>query len=158
MPKLKLGPTSDCRRADSRADLGPPITMKPLPVIQPQPTPPRRPSDLKTAGHGARCREGGGTRAQILAAIKTVFDPEIPVNIYDLGLIYEIIVDRDAVVGVRMTLTAPACPAAQWLPAQVEEKVKAVEGVTDARVDVVFDPPWSKDNMSEAAKLELGLW
>jgi len=74
------------------------------------------------------------------------------------AVIYEIIVDHAAAVGVRMTLTAPACPAAQWLPAQVEEKVKAVEGVTDARVDVVFDPPWSKDNMSEAAKLQLGLW
>ena len=95
---------------------------------------------------------------KILAAIKTVFDPEIPVNIFELGLIYEIVVDHDAVVGVRMTLTAPACPAAQWLPSQVEQKVKAVEGVADARVDVVFDPPWTKDRMSEAAKLQLGMW
>jgi FeS assembly SUF system protein len=94
----------------------------------------------------------------VVAAIKTVFDPEIPVNIYDLGLIYEIIVDADAAVGVRMTLTAPNCPAAQWLPGQVEQKVKAVEGVTDARVDVVFDPPWDRDRMSDAAKLQLGLW
>jgi FeS assembly SUF system protein len=87
-----------------------------------------------------------------------VFDPEIPVNIYDLGLIYEILVDAASVVGVRMTLTAPNCPAAQWLPGQVEQKVKAVEGVTDARVDVVFDPPWDRDKMSDAAKLQLGLW
>ena len=133
--------------------------MKPLPVIQPQPTSAApTTSDLKTAGMVRDAEKSAALEPQILAAIKTVFDPEIPVNIYDLGLIYEVIVDRDAVVGVRMTLTAPACPAAQWLPAQVEEKVKGVEGVTDARVDVVFDPPWSKDNMSEAAKLELGLW
>jgi FeS assembly SUF system protein len=94
----------------------------------------------------------------IIAAIKTVFDPEIPVNIHDLGLIYEVLVDAAGVAGVRMTLTAPACPAAQWLPGQVEQKVKAVEGVSDARVDVVFDPPWTKDRMSEAAKLQLGMW
>ena len=87
-----------------------------------------------------------------------MFDPEIPVNIYDLGLIYEILVDAASVVGVRMTLTAPNCPAAQWLPGQVEQKVKAIEGVTDARVDVVFDPPWDRDRMSDAAKLQLGLW
>ena len=92
------------------------------------------------------------------AAIKTVFDPEIPVNVYDLGLIYDIIVTAESVVGVRMTLTAPACPAAQWLPAQVEQKAKAVEGVSDALVDVVFEPPWTKDRMSDAAKLQLGLW
>jgi FeS assembly SUF system protein len=133
--------------------------MKPLPVIQPQPTPPATPSsDLKTAGMVRDAERTAELEPKIIAAIKTVFDPEIPVNIHDLGLIYEVIVDRDSVVGVRMTLTAPACPAAQWLPAQVEEKIKGVEGVTDARVDVVFNPPWSKDNMSEAAKLQLGLW
>ena len=133
--------------------------MKTLPVIQPTPPPvPVSPSDLKTAGMVRDPEKAAALEPKIVAAIKTVFDPEIPVNIHDLGLIYEIIVDRDAAVGVRMTLTAPACPAAQWLPAQVEEKVRGVEGVTDARVDVVFDPPWSKDNMSEAAKLQLGLW
>jgi FeS assembly SUF system protein len=131
--------------------------MKPLPVIQPEPSA-VTPSDLKTAGMLRDPDKAAALEPQIVAAIKTVFDPEIPVNIYDLGLVYEIIVDRDAAVGVRMTLTAPACPAAQWLPAQVEEKVKAVEGVTGAVVDVVFDPPWTKDNMSEAAKLQLGLW
>ena len=97
-------------------------------------------------------------RPQILAAIKTVFDPEIPVNIYDLGLIYDVIVDAASAVGVRMTLTAPNCPAAQWLPGQVEQKVKAVEGVADVLVDVVFDPPWDRDKMSDAAKLQLGMW
>jgi FeS assembly SUF system protein len=87
-----------------------------------------------------------------------VFDPEIPVNIHDLGLIYEVLVDSSSAVGVRMTLTAPNCPAAQWLPGQVEQKVKAVEGVTDVRVDVVFDPPWDRERMSDAAKLQLGMW
>jgi FeS assembly SUF system protein len=133
--------------------------MKTLPVIQPQPEPSAvTPSDLKTAGMVRDAEKAALLEPQIIAVIKTVFDPEIPVNIHDLGLIYEIIVDRDAVVGVRMTLTAPACPAAQWLPAQVEEKVKSVDGVTDARVDVVFDPPWTKDRMTDAAKLELGFW
>src|SRR5262245_3125590 len=133
--------------------------MKPLPVIQPQSnSDATTSSDLKTAGMVRDAEKAAQLEPAIVAAIKTVFDPEIPVNIYDLGLIYEIIVDSNAVVGVRMTLTAPACPAAQWLPAQVEEKVKAVEGVADGHVDVVFDPPWSKDNMSEAAKLQLGLW
>jgi FeS assembly SUF system protein len=133
--------------------------MKPLPVIQPQPEPSAvTPSDLKTVGMVRDADKTALLEPQIIAVIKTVFDPEIPVNIHDLGLIYEIIVDRDAVVGVRMTLTAPACPAAQWLPAQVEEKVKSVEGVTGARVDVVFDPPWTKDRMTDAAKLQLGFW
>jgi FeS assembly SUF system protein len=133
--------------------------MTHLPVIQPQNSAPSgSPSDLKTAGMVRDADKAAQLEPPIIAAIKTVFDPEIPVNIYDLGLIYEIIVDSTAAVGVRMTLTAPACPAAQWLPGQVEEKVKSVEGVTDARVDVVFDPPWSQDNMSEAAKLQLGLW
>jgi metal-sulfur cluster biosynthetic enzyme len=80
------------------------------------------------------------------------------VNIQDLGLIYEVIVDSASAVGVRMTLTAPNCPAAQWLPGQVEQKVKAVEGVSDVRVDVVFEPPWDRDRMSDAAKLQLGMW
>ena len=132
--------------------------MKQLPVIQPAAAAAPSPSDLKTASlvnDEARAAELG---SKVMAAIKTVFDPEIPVNIHDLGLIYDVIVTADSVVGVRMTLTAPACPAAQWLPGQVEQKVKAVDGVTDALVDVVFDPPWTKDRMSEAAKLQLGLW
>jgi len=133
--------------------------MKPLPVIQPDaPAAPAASADLKTA---SLVRDDARTTAlepKIVDAIKTVFDPEIPVNIYELGLIYDILVDASGVAGVRMTLTAPACPAAQWLPAQVEQKVKAVEGVSDARVDVVFDPPWTKDRMSDAAKLQLGMW
>jgi FeS assembly SUF system protein len=94
----------------------------------------------------------------IVAAISTVYDPEIPVNIWELGLIYDIIVDAGGVAGVTMTLTAPGCPAAQSLPVEVAEKVKNVAGVTDAKVEVVWEPGWTKDRMSEAAKLQLGLW
>lgn len=97
-------------------------------------------------------------RAQVLDALSTVYDPEIPVNIKELGLIYDVLVDKDGRVGIRMTLTAPACPAAQSLPVEVKHKAAAVPGVTSAKVEIVWDPPWDKDRMSEAAKLELGLW
>ncbi len=93
---------------------------------------------------------------EIIEAIKTVYDPEIPVNVYDLGLIYEIMIHPDKTVNLRMTLTAPNCPAAGFLPGQVEAAVRAVEGVADARVDLTFDPPYSMDMMSEEARLELG--
>ncbi len=94
---------------------------------------------------------------QVVDALRTVFDPEIPVNIYDLGLIYDVLVDADRKVGIRMTLTAPACPAAQTLPGEVREAAKRVDGVSSARVEIVFDPPWAMDRMSEAARLQLGL-
>jgi len=95
---------------------------------------------------------------QIVEALSTIFDPEIPVNIYELGLVYEIAVDPDNVVGVRMTLTAPGCPAAQSLPVEVVNKLKQLPGVTDAHVDIVWDPPWDRGRMSEAAKLQLGMF
>ncbi len=94
---------------------------------------------------------------QVLAALKTVRDPEIPVNLVDLGLIYELMVNRDGTVYVEMTLTTPACPVAGALPGQVQQAVAAVPGVTDARVKLVWTPPWTKERMSEEAKLELGL-
>jgi FeS assembly SUF system protein len=94
---------------------------------------------------------------RVIEALRTCFDPEIPVNIHDLGLIYGITVDPTGRVAVRMTLTAPSCPAAQELPAQVEAAVAAIPGVTAATVEVVFDPPWNSCMMSEAARLELGL-
>ncbi|HXW05170.1 MAG TPA: DUF59 domain-containing protein [Vicinamibacterales bacterium] len=94
----------------------------------------------------------------IADAIRTVYDPEIPVNIWELGLIYEVIVDAAGVAGIRMTLTAPGCPAAQSLPAEVAEKVKAVPGVSDVKVDIVWEPPWTKDRMSDVARLQLGMW
>ncbi|MDP2055557.1 MAG: SUF system Fe-S cluster assembly protein [Acidobacteriota bacterium] len=94
---------------------------------------------------------------KVVEALKTVFDPEIPVNIYEMGLIYDVIIDAAGLVGVKMTLTAPACPAAQSLPIEVRDKARSVEGVTDAKVEVVWDPPWTKDRMSDAAKLQLGM-
>jgi FeS assembly SUF system protein len=93
----------------------------------------------------------------VLEALKTVRDPEIPVNLVDLGLIYELIVNNDGIVYVEMTLTAPSCPVAGELPGQVKEAIEAVEGVNDVRVKLVWSPPWDKDRMSEEAKLELGL-
>ena len=87
-----------------------------------------------------------------------MFDPEIPVNIYELGLIYDIDVDSAANVQVRMTLTAPACPAAQTIPVDVERRVREVPGLNDVKVEVVWDPPWTHDRMSDAAKLTLGMY
>ena len=97
-------------------------------------------------------------RPQVLEVLSTIFDPEIPVNIRELGLIYDVLVDKDGRVGVRMTLTAPACPAAQSLPVEVQQKAAGVPGVSEAKVEIVWDPPWGKEMMSEAAKLQLGLW
>ena len=95
--------------------------------------------------------------ARVLEALKTVQDPEIPVNLVELGLIYELLVNRDGTVYVEMTLTTPACPVAGGLPGQVKEAIAAVDGVKDARVKLVWSPPWTRDRMSEEAKLELGL-
>jgi FeS assembly SUF system protein len=94
---------------------------------------------------------------RIVEALKEVYDPEIPVNIYDLGLIYDISVDENNNVTVKMTLTAPTCPIADDIVLQVQKSVEAIEGVKDVTVDLVFDPPWSKEMMSEEALLELGL-
>jgi len=93
----------------------------------------------------------------ITAALRKVYDPEMPVNIYDLGLIYGIEVDDAGQATVRMTLTAPNCPVAGTLPGEVERAARAVAGVTGVKLELVFDPPWSKDRMSEAAKLALGI-
>jgi FeS assembly SUF system protein len=97
-------------------------------------------------------------QSKIIEVIKTVFDPEIPVDIYELGLIYDIVVDTDRRALVRMTLTSPACPSAQQLPSEVRYKVKALEGIADAAVEIVWEPAWDKDRMSEAAKLQLGFF
>ncbi len=93
-----------------------------------------------------------------IEAIKTVFDPEIPVNIYDLGLIYDISITQENEVVVLMTLTAPGCPEAGVLPGQVEQAIREIEGVTDAKVILTFSPPWDKSLLSDEAKLELGLF
>ena len=94
----------------------------------------------------------------IIDVIKTVFDPEIPVDIYELGLIYEILVDADKRALIKMTLTSPACPSAQQIPQEVRYKVKSVPGITEAWVEIVWEPPWSKDRMSDVAKLTLGMF
>lgn len=95
---------------------------------------------------------------KVVDILRTCYDPEIPVNIYDLGLIYEVKVERSGSVYIRMTLTAPTCPVAGTLPPEVEYKVKELPGVTSAKADVVWDPPWDMTKMSEAAKLQLGIW
>jgi FeS assembly SUF system protein len=94
---------------------------------------------------------------KVIEALKTVYDPEIPVNIFEMGLIYDVVIDAGGQCGVKMTLTAPNCPAAQSLPVEVRDKARGIEGVTDAKVEVVWDPPWTRDLMSDAAKLELGM-
>ena len=96
-------------------------------------------------------------RENVIAALRTIFDPEIPVNIYDLGLVYELNVDEEGTVSIRMTLTAPACPVAETFPGTVESRLYGVPGVNEVRVELVWDPPWTRDKLSEEAKLQLGL-
>jgi FeS assembly SUF system protein len=93
---------------------------------------------------------------KIIKVLKTIFDPEIPVDIYELGLIYDVFVNEDFEAKVLMTLTSPNCPVAESLPAEVEQKIKAIKGIKQVEVEMTFDPPWTKDLMSEEAKLELG--
>jgi FeS assembly SUF system protein len=140
--------------------------MKPLPVVQsppPQASASPGPTSVEqrpqqTAGMMSDPQKSAVLMPLIVKALSTVFDPEMPVNIYELGLVYDIIVETSTSVGIRMTLTAPACPAAQCLPGQVKKAVEAVPGVADVRVDIVWDPPWSRDRMSDAAKLQLGMF
>jgi FeS assembly SUF system protein len=102
--------------------------------------------------------EADSLEGRVIAALRTIYDPEIPVNIYDLGLIYGLTVDQAAGrVDIRMTLTAPGCPVAQSFPGTVEEAVRSVQGIDDVHVELVWEPPWSQENMSEAARLELGM-
>jgi len=96
-------------------------------------------------------------KSKVIEAVKKIYDPEIPVNIYELGLIYKIDVDEKNKVNVDMTLTSPNCPVAESLPNEVKENIKKVEGVSDVNLNLVWEPPWDKDRMSEAAKLELNL-
>ena len=106
-----------------------------------------------TKGEGA-----SALRERVIEAVRGVYDPEIPVNIFDLGLIYRLDVDAAGKVEIDMTLTAPGCPVAGILPGEVEEAARAVPGVSDAKVELVWEPPWSPDKMSEAARLELGMF
>lgn len=93
----------------------------------------------------------------VVKTLKTIYDPEIPVDIYELGLIYDVMINEDNNVKILMTLTSPNCPVAESLPKEVEDKVKAIEHINGAEVEITFDPPWNKDLMSEEAKLELGM-
>ncbi|MBI3049153.1 MAG: DUF59 domain-containing protein [Acidobacteria bacterium] len=134
--------------------------MKDLPVIQAAP-----PGEAVTKGGALQIdtmvrdpERSAALMPEIVKALSRVFDPEIPVNIYDLGLIYDIVVDASSAVGITMTLTAPACPAAQFLPEQVRAAAAAVPGVAGVVVDVVWDPPWDRDRMSDVAKLQLGMF
>lgn len=137
---------------------------KPLPVLNPndkvqqlrqafaaEPSP-RHPADEPVIGGNE-----SSLREKVIDALKTVYDPEIPVNIYDLGLIYGITIDEQNRVRITMTLTAPGCPVAGQIVAEVERKVESIDEVKSADVELVFEPPWTKDRMTEAALLELGL-
>ena len=99
-----------------------------------------------------------GLEAAIVETLQSIFDPEIPVSIYELGLIYDVAIDGDAQVVITMTLTTPGCPVAEILPVEIEEKVRAVPGVAAAKVEITWEPPWSPDMMSDAARLELGMF
>jgi FeS assembly SUF system protein len=133
--------------------------MKPLPVVQPAgASTPAETAPRQTEGMTADPERTSLLRPQIVAALRRVFDPEIPVSIYELGLIYDIIVDGSSAVGIRMTLTAPACPAAQTLPGEVKRRLAEIPGVSEVKVDVVWEPPWDRSRMSDAAKLQLGMF
>jgi FeS assembly SUF system protein len=131
--------------------------MKLVPMI-PQEQPPTPDAGNQTEGLVADPVKTAELQPAIQAALKKVYDPEIPVDIWELGLIYDVFVTGDGVAGIRLTLTAPGCPAAQILPGQVRDAAKGVDGVTDAKVDVVWDPGWTKDRMSDMAKMQLGMW
>ena len=112
---------------------------------------------IKLARLASEKRAEQGLKRQVIAALRTIYDPELPVNIYDLGLIYALDIDDAGQVDIRMTLTAPGCPVAQTFPAQVEQTVSEVSGVTSAHVEIVWEPPWDPSRMTEAARLQLGL-
>ena len=119
-------------------------------------TPPE-PAGDETAGMASDPLKTLEIKPHVIEALSTIFDPEIPVNIYELGLIYDILIDQTGTVGIRMTLTAPACPAAQTLPAEVRRKIQQIPGVAGVKLDIVWDPPWDQERMSDAARLQLGL-
>jgi FeS assembly SUF system protein len=108
-------------------------------------------------GVSANSASPDAIRDEVIAQLKTIFDPEIPVNIYELGLIYKVDVAPDGATQVTMTLTTPMCPAAEELPPEVETKARGVSGVTSVQLDLVWDPPWSPEMMSDAARLDLGM-
>ncbi len=132
----------------------PPAETAPHP---PAPTGPAEPAAADAAGRSGSV-DPEALRARIIEAFKTCYDPEIPVDIYELGLIYGLDVSADGSVQIRMTLTSPMCPAAGSLPPEVEEKAKSIPGVTDVKLELVWDPPWDMTKLSEAARLQLNMF
>lgn len=123
-----------------------------------EPAVPEAPAGAAPVSVDAASEGGGqGIEEKILDVLRNTFDPEIPVNIYELGLVYEVRVEGSGEVFIKMTLTSPACPVAGSLPPEVESRVRAIPGVTDVRLDLVWDPPWNPSMMSEAARLQLGM-
>ena len=139
----------------------PAATPAPPPAATPAPQtePPQPPETAGEAPKTAEPRdvEPQGVEQQVIAVVKDIYDPEIPVNIYDLGLIYGVQAPPDGNIKITMTLTAPNCPAAQTLPAEVKDKAEAIEGVQSADVEITFDPRWTPDKMTDAAKLVLNI-
>jgi FeS assembly SUF system protein len=130
----------------------------PLPMDAPAPQPPApEPASAAPLAEPLTAAQMDEVKNRIVETLHTCFDPEIPVNIYELGLIYDIAVEPTGAVKILMTLTTPACPAAGSLPPEVQRKARTVPNVTSAQVDVVWEPPWEKSRMSEAAKLQLGI-
>ena len=114
-------------------------------------------SGAELGGQESAEDSGGALKEQVVNILKTIYDPEIPLNIYELGLIYDVDVAEGGKVDVKMTLTTPMCPVAETMPAEVETKVKGVDGVSDATVELVWEPPWDMNMLTDAAKLELGM-
>ncbi|MCI0586724.1 MAG: SUF system Fe-S cluster assembly protein, partial [Planctomycetes bacterium] len=125
------------------------------PPPPPSSTPPGAPA---ASGASTPAPAGGSLRDRVVEAMRQVYDPEIPINIYDIGLIYGIEVSEAGAVHVRMTLTSPSCPEAERIPVEVEERIKTLPGVTSTKIELVWDPPWTPEKMSEAAKLQLGFY
>ena len=147
-------PTSTREARSGQAEPPPPITdMDTSALTAPAPS-----SNAQPTVGAADPALTAEFQPKVVEALKTVYDPEIPVDIYELGLIYDITVDADRRALVKMTLTSPACRSAQQIPSEVRFKVKAIPGIQDAAVEIVWEPPWDKDRMSEAAKLQLGFF
>lgn len=130
-------------------------SIPPTPTVPPNPD--KLPKDAQGNPRSLTFDEVRRLKDAVVAELRTIFDPEIPVNVYELGLVYNVSVGVDGAVDIRMTLTSPACPVAGTLPGDVERKLRALDWVAAAKVTLVWDPPWTKDMMSEAAKLELNL-
>ena len=135
-----------------QVDHEPPVSNDQTP-----PSDPKAPETRPTGAPDGTSAEGSDVREQIIDKLRTVYDPEIPVDIYELGLIYDVAIQSSGNIQIRMTLTSPACPAAQVLPEQVRAAAGWVQGVHDVKVDVVFEPPWSPEKMTEEARLMLGM-